>query len=147
MWAVYSGDLEHAKILIELGAEPMISTDDGEDALSFAARLHSATLLRVLLENTRPIRVRGHLSRLIEAALGGQSRFTRMTRHGERWITAAGETLRVLEDWHTLLSEAENFTLLLLPALSASLKTPYGAFNLNSSLPTFRLDWDGLGRT
>ena len=85
MWAVCGGHLEHAKILIELGAEPMISTDDGEDALSFAARLHSATLLRYLLENTRPIRVRGHLSRLTEATLGGESRFKRMTRHGERW--------------------------------------------------------------
>lgn len=140
MWAVYSGNLEHAKILIELGAESMISTDDGEDALSFAARLHSATLLRVLLENTRPIRVRGHLNRLIEATLGGQSRFTRMTRHGEHWIAAAGETLQVLEDWHTLLSQAENFTLLLLPALRSSLRTPYGTFNVNSALPALRLD-------
>ena len=74
MWAVYGDHLEHAKILIELGAEPMISIDDGEDSLSFAARLHSVILLRYLLENTRPIRIRGHLSRLTEATLGGESR-------------------------------------------------------------------------
>lgn len=129
MWAVWGGHLEHARILIELGAEPMISTDDGEDALSFAARLHLATLLRYLLENTRPIRVRGHLSRLTEATLGGESRFKRMTRHGERWITAAGETLQVLKEWHILLSEGEKFTTILLPALRLSLKTPYGAFS------------------
>ena len=144
MWAVLGGHFEHAKILIELGAEPMIAADDGEDALSFAARLHSATLLRFLLENTRPIQVRGHLSRLTEVALGGESRFKRMTRHGERWIIAAGEALQLLEDWHTLFSEAENFTNILLPALRASLKTPYGMFTLGSVLRTFALDRIGL---
>lgn len=143
MWAVYGGHLEHAKILIGLGAEPMTSADDGEDALSFAARLHSATLLRYLLENTRPIRVRGHLRRLTEATLGGESRFKRMTRHGELWIVAAGETLQLLKDWHTLFPEVEDFTSILLPALKASLKTPYGMFNLDLILRTFTLDYNG----
>ena len=135
MWAVYGAHLDHAKILVELGAEPMISTDDGEDALSFAARLHLATLLRYLLENTRPMRIRGHMSRLTKAALGGESRFKRMTRHGEHWITAAGETLQLLKDWYALFTEAENFTMILLPALEASLKTPYGMLSLESILP------------
>ena len=125
MWAVYRGHLEHSKILIELGAEPMACTDGGEDALSFAARLHSATQLRYLLENTRPARVRGHIGRLIEAAAGGESRFKRMTTHGERWTTAAGETLQLLKDWHTLFSETKDFTSLLLPALRSSLKSTY----------------------
>ena len=135
MWAVYGGHLEHTKILIELGAEPMISTDNGEDALSFAARSHSASLLKRLLEHTPPIRVHGHLGRLVEATLGGESRFKRMTRHEERWITAAGETLQLLRDWHALFSEAEDFTKILLPALKASLKNPYGTLFLNSILP------------
>ena len=140
MWAVYGGHLEHAKILIELGAEPMVSTNDGEDALSFAARQHSAVLFRYLLENTRPFRVRGHLRRLIEATLGGESRFKRMTRHGARWITAAGETLQLLKDWHSLFPEAEDFTSILLPALRASLKTSYGMFDLDSILRTLSPD-------
>ena len=132
----------------------MISTDDGEDALSFAARLHSATLLRYLLENTRPIRVRGrhfpghlsqkssadpetrvgHMIRLTEAAPGGESRFKRMLRHGERWITAAAETLQLLNDWHGLFPEFENFKMILLPSLRASLKTPYGMCRVGASL-------------
>ena len=145
MWAVWGGHLEHARILIELGAETIVSREDGEDALSFAARLHSATILRYLLENTRPIRVRGHLSRLTTAALGGESRFKRMTSHGERWITAAGETLQLLRDWHTLFSEAESFTSILLPALRASLKTPYGMFNRDLILCTLGLDCNRLG--
>lgn len=140
MWAVYGGHLEHARILMEFGAQPMISTDDHEDALSFAARLHSATFLQYLLEYTRPIQVRGHISRLAEAALGGESRFKRMTRHGERWITAAGETLQLLKHWHALFPEAENFTIILLPALRASLKTPYGMLTSDSIVPTLLRD-------
>lgn len=140
MWAVYGGHLEHVKILIELGAEPMISTDHGEDALSFAARLHLAEFLRYLLENIRPVRVRGHLSRLIVATLGGESRFKRMTRHGERWISAAVETLQILKDWYTLFSKADKFTTILLPALRASLSAPYGTSDLASLLPTLGLD-------
>ncbi len=126
MWAVYGGHFEHSKILIQLGAEPMVSTDNGEDSLSFAARLHSAMDLRLLLENTRPAQVRGHIGRLVEAAAGGESRFMRMTRHGERWTTAAKETLQLLKDWHALFPEADDFTTLLLQALRQSLKSPYG---------------------
>ncbi len=146
MWAVLGGHFEHAKILIELGAEPTVAADDGENALSFAARLHSATLLRFLLENTRPIQVRGQLSRLTEVALGGESRFKRMTRHEERWIIAAGETLQLLKVWHTLFSEAEDFTNTLVPALRASLKTPYGMSTLGSLLHTLALDSIGLAK-
>ena len=126
MWAVYGGHLEHCKILIQLGAESLVSTDNGDDALSIAARLHLLTHLRYLMENTRPAQIRGHIGRLIEAAAGGESRFKRMTRHGERWTMAAGETLQFLKDWNTLFPEAEDFTSLLLPALRSSIRSPYG---------------------
>ncbi|KAL8679203.1 MAG: hypothetical protein Q9186_004500 [Xanthomendoza sp. 1 TL-2023] len=102
---------------------------DGDDALSFAARLHSATHLRLLLENVRPAQVRGHLKRLIEAAAGGESRFKRIVRHGEQWKTAADETLSLLRRWHSLFPEAEDFSALLLPALLGGLKSPFGRIN------------------
>ncbi|KAL8815153.1 MAG: hypothetical protein Q9223_005688 [Gallowayella weberi] len=102
---------------------------DGDDALSFAARLHSASHLRLLLENVRPAQVRGHIQRLIEAAAGGESRFKRIIRHGEQWKTAADETLSLLRRWHSLFPEAEDFSTLLLPALLGGLNSPYGRIN------------------
>lgn len=102
---------------------------DGDDALSFAARLHSATHLRLLLENVRPAQIRGHLRRLVEAAAGGQSRFKRIVRHGEQWRTAADETLSLLRRWHSLFPEAEDFSDILRPALLAGLSSPYGRIN------------------
>lgn len=96
MWSVYGDHLEHSRILIKLGADPMASTEDCADALSFAAKLHSTDHLRLLLENVRPARVHNHLRRLIEAAAGGESRFTRLVRHAGRWKTAAAETLDLL---------------------------------------------------
>ena len=68
MWFVYGDHVKHSLILINLGAEPMISTEDGDDALSFAARSHLSTHLQVLLENVHPVQVRGHVRQLIEAA-------------------------------------------------------------------------------
>ena len=129
MWSVYGNHLEHSKILIRLGAEPMATTEDGCDALSFAARLHLVDHLRLLLENTRPGQVRGHLHRLIEAAAGGESRFTRIHRHGENWKTAPIKTLQLLQGWNTLFPDADNFGALILPALLSSGKTPYGRMN------------------
>ncbi|KAI4207744.1 MAG: hypothetical protein LQ346_000394 [Caloplaca aetnensis] len=102
---------------------------DGDDALSFAARLHSATHLRLLMEHTRPAQIRGHLKRLVEAAAGGESRFKRIVRHGEQWRTAADETLTLLRRWHSLLSEAEDFSNILRPALLTGLRSPYGRMN------------------
>jgi len=129
MWSVYGNHLEHSLILLSLGADPMASTVDGEDALSFAARLHLVDHLRLLLENIRPAQVRGHVRRLIEAAAGGESRFTRMIRHEDRWTTAAGETLQLSTDWNTLFPDTKDFNSLLLPAIHASLKSEYGRMN------------------
>ena len=72
MWSVYGDHVEHSQVLLDLGADPMASIDNGDDALSFAARLHLTTHLRLLLENVRPSQVRGHLRRLITAAAGGE---------------------------------------------------------------------------
>lgn len=129
MWSVYGDHIEHSKVLIELGADPMAATDDGNDALSFAAKLHLTAHLRLLLENVRPSRVRGHLKRLITAAAGGESRFTRILRHGKRWKTAPNETLQLLQGWNTLFPDAGDFRSLALPALEPGLQSAYGRMN------------------
>lgn len=129
MWSVYGNHLEHSSILIKLGADPMASMVDGADALSFAAKLHLTAHLRLLLENVRPARVRNHLGRLAENAAGGESRFTRLVRHGGRWKTAAANTLDFLRRWNSLFPDADDFRTLLLPALHSSLQTPYGRMN------------------
>ena len=127
-WSVYGNHNEHSLILLKLGADPMASTN-GHDALSFAARLHLVSHLRLLLENIPPARVRGHLHRLIEAAAGGESRFTRMQRHEEHWTTAATATLQLLKDWNNLFSDAKDFNELLLPAIRTGLRSDYGRMN------------------
>lgn len=120
--------MEHSGILLKLGADPL-AMQDGDDALSIAARLHSATQLRILLENVRPAQVRGHIGRLIAAAVGGESRFKRIVRHGEQWKTAADETLSLLRRWDSLFPEAVDFSALLLPALLSGLNSPFGRMN------------------
>ncbi|KAL8727441.1 MAG: hypothetical protein Q9166_006029 [cf. Caloplaca sp. 2 TL-2023] len=139
MWSVFGNYLEHSSILLKLGADPM-AMQDGDDALSFAARLHSAPHLRLLLENVRPAQVRGHIKRLIEAAAGGESRFKRIVRHGEQWKTAADETLSLLRRWHSLFPEAEAFSVLLLPALLGGLKSPYGRINSDVQIGFIKAD-------
>ena len=121
--------MEHSLVLLKLGADPLAGTDEGHDALSFAAKLHLVSHLRLLLENVRPAQVRGRLRGLIEAASGGESRFTRMLRHEERWTTAAAATLQLLKDWNTLFSDAIEFNELLLPAIQSGLKLDYGRMN------------------
>ncbi|KAL8854920.1 MAG: hypothetical protein Q9221_000427 [Calogaya cf. arnoldii] len=128
MWSVFGDHVEHSGILLKLGADPM-AMQNGDDALSIAARLHSARHLRVLLENVRPAQVQGHIGRLILAAAGGESRFKRVVRHGEHWKTAADETLSLLRRWHSLFPEADDFSALLLPALLSGLNSPFGRIN------------------
>lgn len=129
MWSVYGDHQQHSQILLNLGADPMAATVDGDDALSFAAKLHLTAHLRLLLENVRPSQMRGHLRRLVSAAAGGESRFTRILRHGKRWTRAATETLQLLRDWNALFPDADDFRSLVLPALESGLKTPYGRTN------------------
>lgn len=129
MWSVYGDHAEHSQILLNLGGDPMAATVDGDDALSFAAKLHLTAHLRLLLENVRPSQLRGHLRRLITAAAGGESRFTRILRHGRRWTTAATETLQLLQGWNALFPDANDFSSLVLPALESGLKTSHGRTN------------------
>ena len=107
----------------------MKSSANGEDALSIAAKLHLAEHLRLLLEHTRPAHVRGHLSRLIEAAAGGESRFTRINRHSKKWQIAADETFKLLFEWNTLFPDSTDFSSLTLPAIMGGLTSPYGRMN------------------
>ncbi|KAL8673589.1 MAG: hypothetical protein Q9168_001987 [Polycauliona sp. 1 TL-2023] len=133
MWSVFGDHVEHSKILLKLGADPM-AMQDGEDALSIAARLHSPIHLRTLLENVRPAQVRGHIGRLLVAAAGGESRFNRIVRHGDYWKTAADETLFLLRQWHSLFPEVDDFSALLLPALLSGLNSPFGRINSDAQI-------------
>lgn len=118
MWSVFSDSIPHSSMLLKLGANPI--NGDGEDALVFAARLHLTGHLRLLMEHVPPMALRGHLRRLVEAVAGGESRFTRMTRHGKRWTTAATETLQFLQTWNTLFPDAEDFGDLLVSILRST---------------------------
>ncbi len=129
MWSVFGDHIEHSQVLLNLGADPLAATIDDDDALSFAAKLHLTAHLRLLLENVRPSQLRGHLRRLIAAAAGGESRFTRILRHGRRWTKAAMETLQLLRSWNALFPDADDFKSLVLPALESGLKTSYGRMN------------------
>ena len=128
MWSVFGNHLEHSKVLLKLGADPM-AMQDGDDALSFATRLHSADHLRLLLENVTPARVRGNIGRLVESAAGGESRFKRVVRHGKQWKMAADETLSLLRKWYLLFPEEADFSVLLIRALLAGIHSPYGRIN------------------
>ena len=132
MWSVFGDHIAQSSVLLKLGADPMAVTDNfanGDDALTLAARLHQTAHLRLLMEHVPPTVIHGQLRRLIEAVAGGESRFTRMTRHGKRWTTAAIETLTFLQTWNSLFPDTENFEDLLVPALVGCLKSPYGRMN------------------
>jgi hypothetical protein len=128
MWSVYGDHIEHSAILIRLGADPMAEVD-GIDALSFAAQLHLTTHLRLLLGNVRPAQVHGHMGRLLGIAASGESRFSRIIKHKNKWKTAPMETFRFLRDWNSLFPESVDFTNLLLSALHSSLNSGYGRMN------------------
>ena len=142
MWSVYGDHLAHSSILIQLGADPLALTKDGDDALSFAARLHLVPHLRLLVENIRPTQLRGNIGRLIEAAAGGESRFTRMKRHGKNWKNAAVETLQLLQAWNSLFPDEKDFKPLVLDALHSSLKSAYG--RMNSDVQLEFIEWAGI---
>ncbi|KAI4105445.1 MAG: hypothetical protein L6R37_002708 [Teloschistes peruensis] len=128
MWSVFGDHSKHSAILLKLGADPL-AAQDGDDALSFAARFHSASHLQLLLENVFPSRVRGNIARLVQAAAGGESRFKRIVRHGEGWRLAADQTLTLLHKWNLVFSDVADFSALLLPALLAGIRSPYGRIN------------------
>ena len=148
MWSVHGDHIEHSLILIKLGADPMAADEQGEDALSFAARLHLTIHLQILLENIKPMLFRGHLPRLVEAAAGGVSRFARMTRHGAAWTESADRTFEVVQKWNDLLTETEQFETVALRALESAVKSSYGRMNTDvqmSLVKIARLDPKRLG--
>ena len=138
MWSVFGDHISHSKILLKLGADPMTADASGEDALSFASRLHLKNHLRLLMENVRPAVFRDHIGRLLEAAAGGVSRFTRMIRHGENWTKTSDQTFDLLHRWNDVLSDEDNFVDLILPALRGSLQTPFGRMNTDVQMSLAR---------
>ena len=129
MWSVHRDCLEHSSILLALGADPTILTDDGDDSLSYAARLHRTSHLRMLLESIPLVKIRGCIGRLIEAAASSQSPFARMKMHGENWQSEAIKTLHLLQGWNALMTDSTDFMNLVLQALHGSLKAKYGRKN------------------
>ena len=134
MWAVFGDHLLHCQILLRLGADPMAANEAGEDALSLAARLHLNSHLRALLENIRPVALHNEIGRLVGAAAGGVSLFTRLLKHGENWRKAPEETFDLLRKWNEVLSEKSDTASLIVPALRGSLQTPYGRMNTDVQL-------------
>ena len=129
LWSVHGDHIEHSQLLVENGADPFVSLDHGENALSAAARMHSASHLRMLLSNVRPVQVREHFPKLMEAALGGISRFARLVRHGKQWKTAAEDTLKLLKDWVCLYYGADYFAPVLIASLESSVNCAHARMN------------------
>ena len=129
MWSVYEDRLEHSSVLLELGASPTAVDLLGVSALSLCARLHLHTHLRLLLKHTRPIEVEGWLYRLILEAASGESRFSRIIRHGNGWQMASLETLKILISWHAIFQGMPDFNSMLLSALKECLTSPFGPSN------------------
>lgn len=129
MWSVYRDCLEHSSILLALGADPTILTDDGDDSLSYAAKLHRISHLQMILKSIPLVRVRGCINRLIEAAIGSQNPFARMKMHGQNWQSETIKTLHLLQNWHALMPDSIDFKNLVLQALHESLKTEFSRKN------------------
>ena len=129
MWSVYGNHFEHSELLLENGADPLISLAGGDNAVSLATRTHSASHLRMILSHVRAVEVRGQFSHLLEAALGGLSRFARLVRHGSHWKATAEETLSILKDWDVLYNGVEHFNGALLSALKNCVRNGYARMN------------------
>lgn len=129
MWSVHGNCTEHSRLLMENGADPLVSLDDGDNALFVAARTHCVTHLRMLLMRVRPLEVQNQFYKLIEAALVGVSRFSRLVRHGRKWKQAAERTLSLLRDCYVLYTEADDFVPVVIPCLEECVKSPYARMN------------------
>ncbi|KAL6713986.1 hypothetical protein ACLMJK_008480 [Lecanora helva] len=129
MWSVHGDCVEHSKLLMENGADPLVSLENGNNALLVAAESHCVTHLRMMLMRVRPLDVHDQFLPLIQAALGGISRFTRLVRHGKEWRTAAEKTLRFLRDCYALYTEADDFIPVLIPCLESCVDKAYARMN------------------
>ena len=138
MWSVYGNCIEHSLVLIENGADPLISLDDGDNALLVAARSHCVSNLRMLLVRVRPLDIQDRFYELIEAALAGVSRFTRVVRNGRRWQQSAEKTIRLLHDCYVLYTEADDFVPVLIPCLENCVKSPYARMNTDIQMGAIR---------
>ncbi|KAL8796268.1 MAG: hypothetical protein Q9195_001383 [Heterodermia aff. obscurata] len=138
MWSVYGNCIEHSLVLIENGADPLVSLDDGDNALLVAARSHCVSHLRMLLVRVRPLDIQDRFYELIEAALAGVSRFTRVVRNGKRWQQSAEKTIRLLRDCYVLYTEADDFVPVLIPCLENCVKSPYARMNTDIQMSAIK---------
>ena len=139
MWAVHGNHLQHVEVLMKLGANPLSVREDGMDALALAAALHLNDHLQVLLENVRPNQIRGHIPRLMEAAMSGESRYLRMLRHENAWKTAPQHVAATLQRWNVIFPEAATSSDLLTDAIfNACTKSVYGRMNADISIGFIR---------
>ena len=139
MWAVYGNHLQHVEVLLKLGANPMSVREDGTDALSLAAGLHLDKHLQLLLESIRPSQLRGHIPRLMEAAMSGESRYLRMLRHEGEWKEAPKAVFATLQRWNSIFPDASGSKELLVSAIfNACTKSVYGRMNSDISISFIR---------
>lgn len=138
MWSVHGDHFEHLEILLQNGADPLISLINGESALTMAARTHSVSHLTLLLSYTRAIEVRERFSKLLEAALSGTSRFARLIRHGKHWKSSAEETLDVLRKWDALYNGSGHFNSVVLSALTSCVEDAYARMNTDVQMAAIR---------
>ena len=129
MWSIFDDHIQHTRILLDLGANPMVAFGKDEDALSVAAKLHLVDHLHLLMQYVQPRALRGHLARLFGAAAGGDNRFTRITRHGVDWQVAAIRTFEFLKNWNGIFPDAPDLNTLLIPAILAGAASPFGRVN------------------
>ena len=129
MWSIVGDHIEHSAILLRLGADPELSTTDGTDALLLAAKLHLSSHLDLLLHSKTSFRVCENACRLMEAAIIGESQFTRIGRHGQSHLMVAWKTIDVLRKWIESAVDAEGFKKLLVASLESSFKSPLGRSN------------------
>ena len=138
MWSVHGDCAEMSRLLMENGADPLISLDNMENALLVAAKTHCVTHLRMLLVRVRPLDVQDHFNALVQAALGGTSRFARLVRHGKNWQRAAERTLGLLKDCYSLYTDAEDFIPILIPCLENCVSSPYACMNTDVEMSAIK---------
>lgn len=138
MWSLHEDHVQHSKLLLQNGANPLVCLADGENALSLAARTHSTSHLRMFLTYVRAVEVQDRFSAILEGCLSGVSRFARLVRHGSHWKTSAVESLSILKDWDILYSGVEHFNEALMSALEHCVSNAYTRMNTDVQIAAIR---------
>ncbi|KAH7109949.1 hypothetical protein EDB81DRAFT_374573 [Dactylonectria macrodidyma] len=97
-WAVVHNKVDYVRLLLEAGADPWQDNPDGSSAIEFAALLHRASCLSVILKHNssrQTDRFKERLSRLLAMAILGSIQH-RMLVHGAEYVGAMTRSIDVL---------------------------------------------------